>query len=84
MHIAMNAWFWSQPHTGSGQYVRRLVTALRKVDTAVKLTLVLPENDTPPDDVPGGVEVVFARAGRGALGKVWFEQRAYPAAVRRL
>ena len=31
MHIAFNGWFWEQPTTGSGQYIRRLVAALREI-----------------------------------------------------
>ena len=83
MHIALNGWFWDQPHTGSGQYVRRLLTALRRVAPELALTLVLPDRIAQPEGVPDGVAVVQAGAGRGRLGKVWFEQRAYPAAVAR-
>ena len=35
MHIAFNGWFWDQPNTGSGQYLRRLLHYLRKVDSAL-------------------------------------------------
>src|SRR5438552_1238770 len=28
MHIALNGYFWDQPHTGSGQYTRHLWRAL--------------------------------------------------------
>lgn len=84
MHIALNGWFWDHPHTGSGQYLRRLLTALRRTSPDTRFTLVLPAHITHPDGVPEGVEVTHARAGRGNLGKVLFEQRAYPAAVTRL
>jgi len=30
MHIAFNGWFWDQPHTGSGQYLRHLLAALHQ------------------------------------------------------
>ncbi|MFQ3567718.1 MAG: glycosyltransferase family 1 protein [Aggregatilineales bacterium] len=77
MHIAINGWFWDQPNTGSGQYVGRLVTHLRRVDPALKITLVLPGSELSLP-VPEGVAVVFARGGRGHLQKVLFEQRAFP------
>lgn len=83
MHIAFNGWFWDQPHTGSGQYVRRLVTALRRLQPDLRLTLILPPHAGEPGDVPDGVAVVRAGGMRGRVGKVWFEQRGYPALVAR-
>ncbi|HRE46401.1 MAG TPA: glycosyltransferase family 1 protein [Aggregatilineales bacterium] len=82
MHIAFNAWFWNQPYSGSGQYLRALVAALRRFHPALRLSLVLPGERSA--DVPTEVNTVALKIGRGQLGKVLFEQRAYPAAVRRL
>jgi glycosyltransferase involved in cell wall biosynthesis len=84
MHIALNGWFWDQPNTGSGQYLRNVLAALRRVAPEVQFTLVLPSHIAQPEGVPEGVAVVHARARRGNLGKVLFEQHAYPAAVARL
>jgi glycosyltransferase involved in cell wall biosynthesis len=84
MHIAFNGWFWDQPHTGSGQYVRRLLPMLRRLAPDLDMTLVLPAHIQTPDAVPPEVTVVHASAPRGNLGKVWFEQSAYPAAVKRV
>lgn len=82
MHIAFNGWFWDQPHTGSGQYVRRLLHALRRVAPEARLTLVLPSHNLAPDDLPANVEAVPARGGgKGKLGKIWFEQRLFPQIV---
>ena len=83
MHIAFNGWFWDQPSTGSGQYLRQLLralAALRRDD--LDLTLILPEHVTRLEGVPDVVSVAHAstRFG-GKLGKVWFEQRSYPSAV---
>lgn len=84
MHIAINGWFWDQPNTGSGQYVRELLRALRQIDTNNQYTLILPAHIPSPDDVPDGVNVVQVSGGLpGKMGKVWFEQRQYPAAVGR-
>ena len=42
MHVALNAYFWDRPHTGSGQYTRQLVAHLRRLAPDVVLTLVYP------------------------------------------
>jgi len=42
MRIALNAWFYDQPNTGSGQYARNLVDALREVSSAIDIRLVTP------------------------------------------
>lgn len=82
MHVALNGWFWDQPHVGSGLYVRELLTALRQTDKTGRYTLVLPAHITNPEGVPDGVDVLPVRGGRGGkLGKVLFEQQHYPRAV---
>lgn len=84
MHIAINGWFWDQPETGSGQYVRELLRALCQVEKDNRYTLILPAHITAPAAVPDGVEVITTAGGIGGkLGKVWFEQNQYPNAVRR-
>jgi glycosyltransferase involved in cell wall biosynthesis len=42
MRIALNAWFHDQPTTGSGQYVRNLVTALHEAAPEAEIEPVLP------------------------------------------
>jgi glycosyltransferase involved in cell wall biosynthesis len=82
MHVAINGWFWDQPHVGSGLYVRELLTALRQTDKDVQYTLVLPACVTMPEGVPEGVDVQQVRGGGNSkLGKVLFEQQHYPRAV---
>lgn len=83
MHVAINGWFWQQPFTGSGQYLRHLTLSLRKAAPDLRITLVLPGSD-PAGDIPGGVEPLYTGGGRGNLAKVWFEQRRFPAAVGRV
>ncbi|MFN8530399.1 MAG: glycosyltransferase family 1 protein [Anaerolineae bacterium] len=83
MHIAFNAWFWDRPFSGSGQYLRHLVTHLRKLSPDLKMTLVTPPGLT-PEGVPPNVEVFPTQGSRSNLGKVWFEQRTFPAAVGKL
>lgn len=83
MHIAFNGWFWDQPNTGSGQYLRRLLHQLRKVDSALKMTLILPPHNAAVDDLPADTDVIKVGGPGGKFGKIWFEQRGYPAAVGR-
>ncbi|MCB9436983.1 MAG: glycosyltransferase family 4 protein [Anaerolineales bacterium] len=85
MHIAFNGWFWNQPHVGSGQYLRHLLPALRAVAPDLQMTLVLPDHIRTFDGLPPDVSIAHAPTRfKGHLGKVWFEQRAYPAVVRRV
>ncbi|MCS7177954.1 MAG: glycosyltransferase family 1 protein [Anaerolineae bacterium] len=42
MRVALNAWFWEQPETGSGQYTRRLVEHLAALDPALEVVLIQP------------------------------------------
>jgi len=83
MHVALNGWFWDNPFSGSGQYTKHLVTALRQVAPDVQLTLILPDTG-PVEGVPDGIAVIRVRLPVGGqLGKVWFEQLGYPEAVKR-
>lgn len=84
MHIAFNAWFWDAPNTGSGQYIRRLVTAMKKASPDNQYTLIMPPHNPQPDAVPDGVMVVSNgdKSGTSNLGKVIFEQRTFPAQAK--
>jgi len=83
MHIGFNGWFWDQPHSGSGQYLRHLLAHLAKVQPDMSLTLVLPAHAS-AEDAPQGVKVLHAGAAHSSrLGKVWFEQVAFPRAVEK-
>ncbi len=77
MHVVYNGWFWDQPNTGSGQYLRHLLTHLRRISPDMELTLVLPA-DVTPDDLPPNVNVISTGASRSNLAKVWFEQQTFP------
>jgi len=85
MHIAFNGWFWDQPHTGSGQYLRHLLAALNRLAPEHRLTLVVPHHVSVLENLPPDVDVLPmpTRFG-GHLGKVWFEQRAFPRGVARV
>ncbi len=85
MHIAFNGWFWDQPHTGSGQYIRYLLSALQFIAPEIRLSLVIPAHVRTLDHLPPNVDVLPAPTRfKGHPGKVWFENRAFPRAAARL
>ncbi|NDJ75857.1 MAG: glycosyltransferase family 4 protein [Chloroflexi bacterium] len=85
MHIAFNGWFWNQPFTGSGQYLRHLLAALHEVAPELRATLVVPDHAQTLDNLPPDTDVLPVKtAGSGHMGKVMFEQRGFPRAVERL
>ncbi|MCA9872644.1 MAG: glycosyltransferase family 4 protein [Anaerolineales bacterium] len=84
MHVAVNGYFWQRPFVGSGQYTRNLVYFLNRLVSDLEITLVVPQfpGEPEPEDVPPSVRLVKVPARPGHLGKVWFEQRQFPAACR--
>ncbi len=71
--------------TGSGQYLRGLLTALVQRAPQHRYSLVVPPHARTLDHLPPDVDVLPVRMRLGGhLGKVWFEQRAFPRAVGRL
>ena len=80
MHIALNGWFYDQVSTGSGQYLRHLLSHLPKVAPDLELSLILPPQLRAPTDLPDGIRIVESgrRRRAGKLSKVYFEQRAFP------
>ncbi len=78
MHIAFNGWFWDQPNTGSGQYLRRLVHTLRRIDPMLDMTLILPPHIKHADSLPTNTHAIHTTGPGGRLGKIWFEQRSFP------
>jgi glycosyltransferase involved in cell wall biosynthesis len=81
MHLALNAYFWNQPDTGSGQYTRQLVYHLNRLVSDLEVTLVYPHPDE-PEQVPPSVSVQKVRSRTGHLGKILFEQVGFPRASR--
>lgn len=82
MHVAINAYFWQRPFTGSGQYTRNLVYHLNRLVSDLEMTLIYPQTADQPEleDVPPSVKTYPVPAKSGHLGKVWFEQRGFPQA----
>lgn len=80
MHVAINAYFWNRPNTGSGQYTRQLVYHLNRLVSDLTITLVYPHmaGQPPIADVPPSVRVKTVAIRPGDLEKVKFEQRTFP------
>lgn len=80
MHVAINGWFWDKPNAGSGQYIRRLLPALRRLEPNLEMTLIMPPHNPEPDNLPDGVQVLATgnKKASSKFGKVWFEQRTFP------
>ncbi|MDY6875249.1 MAG: glycosyltransferase, partial [Chloroflexota bacterium] len=88
MRVALNAWFWNSPTTGSGQYTRLLVEHLVTIAPDLEIVLVTPEGQisnlqSPISDLQFHLTADRCRL-TSALDKVWFEQVAFPRACRRL
>ena len=86
MHLVVNAYFWNQPHTGSGQYIRQLISWLDRLVSDLKITLIVPAGPDQfnPELVPEKVSVIEKQIRPGHLGKVYFEQVIFPRECRSL
>jgi len=84
MHVAINAYFWNQVNSGSGQYTRQLVYHLNRYVSDLDVTLVYPQmpGEPRPEAVPPSVRVKMVAARPGNVGKVLFEQRGFSLACR--
>jgi len=87
MRLALNGWFYDQPHTGSGQYLRWL---LHYMPDDVEVTLIVPHSNqqsaisNPQLAISHRPSAKFRIANyqlpitNNNLGKVYFEQIAFP------
>lgn len=85
MRIAINAWFLDQPGTGSGQYLRGLLRAMADEAMEHQFLLISPSEDS-EFQLPELQAVQWhfrSRFWQSNLGKVLFEQIAFPWACRR-
>lgn len=80
MRIAINAWFLNRPGSGSGQYLHGLLQAMPEILPGQRFLLVAPQ-DRLDFDV-SGLKIerwpLHASRWRSNLGKVLFEQVAFP------
>jgi glycosyltransferase involved in cell wall biosynthesis len=84
MRVAINAWFWNSPTTGSGQYTRRLVEHLAAVAPDLEIVLVAPQGWGFHVSYSTRPETSNLKPETGSLRKVWFEQVTFPRACARL
>ena len=93
MRVAINAVFWGEETTGSGQYIRNLLQALAEIDGATEYVLVMPRGlkhgRAFQESVSSGrVEILWRRTPFDGLSdnltKLWFEQITFPSACRRV
>jgi glycosyltransferase involved in cell wall biosynthesis len=85
MRIAVNAWFLDHPGTGSGQYLQALLQAMPVVAPKHRFLLVVPSGV--PEFRVSGLDVTLrpfqSSWWQTDLGKVLFEQIAFPWVCRR-
>ncbi len=85
MRIAINAWFLNQPGTGSGQYLQGLLRAFAGSAGEHQFLLAAPQRHL-NQEFPG-LQVEFwpfpSPRWRSNLGKLLFEQVAFPRICRR-
>jgi len=87
LKIAINAWFYNQINTGSGQYLRYLVHALADLTPELEIVLVAPEFTLTDEGVgwPESVKIYSAPIKKpGNLAKVRFEQGYFPVIAQQL
>ncbi|MBI4788727.1 MAG: glycosyltransferase family 4 protein [Chloroflexi bacterium] len=93
MRVAINGSFWHKTTTGSGQYVRELVSAMAQSNRENDYVLIVPEGESTRahlrvlDDISPRTflypeSVALARYSEN-LAKVWFEQRVFGRVCRR-
>ncbi len=88
VRVAINAWFWDQPSTGSGQYTRNLSKYLLLEAPGLELLLVGP----PARMTPSSASTSHLRfyptplpwRWPDDLSKVWFEQVVFPRVCAKL
>lgn len=80
MRVALNGLFLAAPATGTGQYLRELVRAMREIVPENEFTLIAPRPDS---SVPAPLRVESTRFKSDNLAKLEFEQYTFPRACAR-
>jgi glycosyltransferase involved in cell wall biosynthesis len=84
VRLAINAWFLDQPGTGSGQYLANLLREFSTLAPDHEFLLVMPadQSTSPIPGLKAEVRSFPSPRWRTNLGKVLFEQIAFPRACR--
>lgn len=80
MRVALNGLFLQAPATGTGQYLRELVAAMRTLALEDEFTLLAPRADS---TAPAPVSVIPTHFARENFSKLEFEQVAFPRAAQK-
>jgi len=90
MKILINGMFWEQPTTGSGQYVRALVAALKERAPENEYVVILPKAEgtlrgMKDEKILGRLSsfILHPSSFGDNLAKVWYEQIGFVNACRR-
>jgi glycosyltransferase involved in cell wall biosynthesis len=83
MKLALNGWFYDQPYTGSGQYLRWL---LHYMPDDIEVTLVVPQSNQQLAVINQKFKITNYQlpVTNNNLSKVYFEQIGFPRACRDL
>lgn len=81
MRIALNGLFLAHPATGTGQYLRELVSAMRAISPHDEFVFVSP---TPDATAPAPLDVFPTRLRSENFSKLEFEQVTFPRACKEL
>ena len=86
MHVVVNGWFWNQPETGSGQYVRGCIGALVRLAPDVRITVVVPSasGKRPDEELPPQCSLRTVACNLSNWAKLRFEQSVFPRLCREL
>jgi glycosyltransferase involved in cell wall biosynthesis len=85
MRIAINADYLAEPHTGTGRYLRQLITALGTVDGVNEYSVLTPRLIAERPATPSTFtwEEVLVTGPSESLRKVRWEQRLFPEVARK-
>jgi glycosyltransferase involved in cell wall biosynthesis len=89
MRVAINAWFWNNPATGSGQYTRQVMKHLEAIAPELEILLITPDGyrfqvakfQASGSEKPG---ISNLKPETRNLVKVWFEQITFPRACQQI
>jgi glycosyltransferase involved in cell wall biosynthesis len=85
MQVAINATFWHQPATGSGQYLRQLAQALVELEPSLEPALVMPGRGLHVQTYAvRGPQPAIPEPHLSNLSKLLFEQVTFPRTARQL
>ena len=80
MRVAINGLFLQEPATGTGQYLREIVAAMRALAPDDEFAFIAPRAD---DTAPARVIVQSTRLRRENFAKLEFEQFTFPRAAQK-